>query len=65
MLSLQPGKLFYDIPGCLSMPGKAGQGWWPDSPANLTRPAGVIKVGISTSGFTPHVDLIAPDNLSG
>jgi len=42
---------------------QSGQGWWPIPGESYPSGGAVIKVLDIYKWFTPHVDLIAPDNI--
>jgi hypothetical protein len=55
------GKAVYDIPMFINA-WQSGQGWWPIPGESYPSGGAVIKVLDIYKWFTPHVDLIAPDN---
>ena len=55
------GKAVYDLPMYINA-WQMGQGWWPIPGESYPSGGAVIKVLDIYKWFTPHVDLIAPDN---
>ncbi len=57
----EAGKECYNIPMYINV-WQSGQGWWPIPGESYPSGGAVIKVLDIYKWFTPHVDLIAPDN---